>query len=69
MGNTSPPASVRRSSTRRRSETSSGDRRRPTAELSDGIVTDYGVMRRSMAALVVRSDVTRALRSVDPMED
>lgn len=41
--------------------------RAPTA-VTDGIVTDYGVMRRSIEAVVERSDAESALRSVDPMD-
>lgn len=44
-----------------------GRYRTPTA-VTDGIVTDYGVMRRSIEAVVERSDVEAALRSVDPMD-
>lgn len=43
------------------------DRFRATTNVTDGIVNDYGAMRRSIEAIVERSDVDSALRSVDPM--
>lgn len=43
------------------------DRFRATTNVTDGIVNDYGAMRRSIEAVVDRSDVDSALRSVDPM--
>lgn len=70
MGDTSPPRRVRRHlRPRTASKTASAKRCRTTVEMTDAIVTDYGVMRRTMEAIVEQSDITSALRSVGPMED